>query len=167
MESEDFYKQYQTEEWRAISNRIKSRDHHTCQMCGRNDKPLHVHHFHYGKRGSIFGVDDSEMITLCEDCHKKQHDFKYCIDGLINEMRNTLTDLEIVEILCKDLRDYCGIKYKGDGYPSPINKSNIDEFSSINKDALLRLSKWREPIYRKILVEKKEAYYLSLTNNNQ
>ena len=55
MNKQDFLKQYQTKEWYEISRRIKARDHNTCQMCGRNDVPLSVHHMYYGIGGDIFG----------------------------------------------------------------------------------------------------------------
>lgn len=63
-------------EWKAKRERILIRDGHKCQICGAcgNDVVLHVHHKHY-----IYGLDpweykDSELVTLCEDCHAATHE---------------------------------------------------------------------------------------------
>lgn len=50
---------------------ILHRDNYTCQCCGKKNCRLEVHHI---KFKSNDGTDDEEnLITLCEDCHKKVH----------------------------------------------------------------------------------------------
>lgn len=71
MKKEEFLNQYKTKEWYETSKRIKARDHNTCQMCGRNDRPLSVHHRYYGKNGSL-KVPDDALITLCDSCHEQE-----------------------------------------------------------------------------------------------
>ena len=47
------------------------RDKYTCQCCGAKHTRLEVHHIIYRSKG---GKDDLDnLITLCEDCHKKVH----------------------------------------------------------------------------------------------
>lgn len=47
------------------------RDNYTCQCCGAKKVRLEVHHIHFRRHG---GSNDLEnLITLCEDCHKKIH----------------------------------------------------------------------------------------------
>ena len=63
-------------EWKAKRDRILTRDRYRCQRCGKGDSidaSLQVHHKHY-----ILGLDpweykDSELITLCEECHHQIH----------------------------------------------------------------------------------------------
>ena len=63
-------------EWRAKRLRILARDSYTCQQCGKRESlgvRLQVHHKHY-----IYGLDpweykDTELITLCEQCHGDLH----------------------------------------------------------------------------------------------
>lgn len=63
-------------EWKAKRDRIITRDGHACTHCGKKESKevsLHVHHLHY-----IFGMDpweykDSELITLCPECHASLH----------------------------------------------------------------------------------------------
>ena len=51
---------------------ILHRDGYTCQCCGKKNCRLEVHHIIFRSNG---GTDDEEnLITLCEDCHKKVHD---------------------------------------------------------------------------------------------
>ena len=50
---------------------ILHRDNYTCQCCGKKNCRLEVHHIKFRSNG---GTDDEEnLITLCEDCHKKVH----------------------------------------------------------------------------------------------
>ena len=62
--------------WKAKREIILARDNHRCTRCGKKESEevsLHVHHKHY-----IIGLDpweykDSELVTLCEECHKIVH----------------------------------------------------------------------------------------------
>ena len=46
------------------------RDGHKCFHCGKTDVPLNVHHLESRKTG---GNSPANLITLCEECHKKYH----------------------------------------------------------------------------------------------
>ena len=94
MTRKEFLAQYQTKEWYELSRQIKARDHNTCQMCGRNDVPLSVHHLKYGENGSLF-IDDDCLITLCDSCHKINHEYRNKIPEMIEDLREYLTDYEI------------------------------------------------------------------------
>lgn len=50
--------------WQKKRLYILDRDNFSCQYCGETEKTIHVHHM---------GVDDSALISLCEDCHKVEH----------------------------------------------------------------------------------------------
>jgi 5-methylcytosine-specific restriction endonuclease McrA len=53
-----------------IRPKVLERDNYTCKMCG-NKEELHVHHIIPIKEG---GSDDlTNLITLCVNCHSKQH----------------------------------------------------------------------------------------------
>ncbi len=51
---------------------VLKRDDYTCQCCGKHKEgtKLHVHHIESRKTG---GNAPGNLITLCEDCHKKLH----------------------------------------------------------------------------------------------
>lgn len=130
MTRKEFLAQYKTKEWYELSKRIKARDHNTCQMCGRNDVPLSVHHLHYGENGSIF-VNDDCLITLCDRCHKINHEYKNKIPEMIEYLREFLTDYEIGTLLHSL---YLKMEYNYDGITVINNKMDIMEIDPPESD---------------------------------
>ena len=56
--------------WEDIKNRILIRDNNQCGNCGSNYN-LHVHHIVPLSKGGT--NKESNLRTLCENCHKKLH----------------------------------------------------------------------------------------------
>lgn len=68
LEGQDFFKSFW---WDAVRQAVLYRDNYTCQKCGSTNKPLNVHHICPRHAG---GSDNPlNLITLCEECHKKVH----------------------------------------------------------------------------------------------
>jgi hypothetical protein len=63
----DFYK---TDEWRKLKEQRKTMDGGKCAHCG-SKVDLHVHHIRSRSKGQKESL--SNLITLCEDCHTKEH----------------------------------------------------------------------------------------------
>lgn len=61
---------YQSYEWKMLSRRIRERDK-VCLLCGATHH-LSVHHIQPPKGNQDLFFDDSNLITLCIDCHNKQ-----------------------------------------------------------------------------------------------
>lgn len=63
--------------WKAIANVKKHQVGYKCQMCGSNHK-LVVHHRNYDNHGKehTFDVMKSDLIVLCNKCHKKFHNIE-------------------------------------------------------------------------------------------
>ena len=60
--------------WSSHREAILNRDNYTCQICGKKNTRLEVHHVIFRSQG---GTDDeNNLITLCEDCHSAIHDGK-------------------------------------------------------------------------------------------
>jgi endogenous inhibitor of DNA gyrase (YacG/DUF329 family) len=65
--------------WRRIASRIRQRDEHTCQLCGKYQaKPAHpVHHIHPLSAFTLEDIftanRDENLITLCKVCHRRVH----------------------------------------------------------------------------------------------
>lgn len=53
--------------WQRKRLEILNRDNFSCQLCGSDKYTLHVHHKSYN--GDPWETANSELITLCEDCH--------------------------------------------------------------------------------------------------
>ncbi len=58
--------------WQKKRLKILERDNWTCVLCEAKDKTLVVHHTFY--RGEPWEVDNKCLHTLCEDCHKLEHE---------------------------------------------------------------------------------------------
>lgn len=57
--------------WKLVRNIILKRDEKTCQKCGSKEK-LQVHHKTY-KNHLREHENLQDLVTLCENCHKKEH----------------------------------------------------------------------------------------------
>lgn len=64
------------EDWDRRRRKRLWRDGHECQSCGASDRTLHVHH----KTPVSEGGDHSQsnLITLCAECHADAHDADRC-----------------------------------------------------------------------------------------
>ena len=89
--------------WQKRRLEIMQRDNFTCMVCNRslNDGiPLNVHHRQYIPGRKPWEYESHELVTLCENCHKKIH------DGLITLPSPKIKNKEYVTIFYKDLFNY-------------------------------------------------------------
>lgn len=68
---ESYYAYIQSHAWKRRKAEIIKRDKCACAICGAKYVPLHIHHLTYQH---FEHERDSELITLCADCHKRIHD---------------------------------------------------------------------------------------------
>jgi len=73
--------------WQRTRRRILKRDRRTCVRCG--EKAKEVHHLAY-TNAVMKGEDDSQLVSLCADCHDKVE---------FDENRNCRTDVEKARVL--------------------------------------------------------------------
>lgn len=66
---------YLSNEWISLRNDILERDKHKCTECGATQE-LHVHHLAYEHGKPVWDVPMWYLVTLCKDCHKKEHSKK-------------------------------------------------------------------------------------------
>lgn len=64
-------------EWASRREAVLHRDNYTCQICGKKHTRLEVHHIIYRSNGGT--NDETNLITLCEDCHSDVHNGKIVI----------------------------------------------------------------------------------------
>ena len=81
------------------------RDNYKCQCCGahgsaKKEIKLHVHHLESRKTG---GNAPDNLITLCEDCHKKLHKGLITIKSLKRRKRHSTRDAAFMGIMRKTL----------------------------------------------------------------
>ena len=120
---------------------VLARDNHTCQHCkGKSkDNILNVHHIESRKTG---GNSPSNLITLCDTCHKKYHEGK--IKLKVNR-RASLRDVAVMNIFKDRLYEELKLLYqnrvtKTYGYITKYNrikynigKSHVDDARVISK----------------------------------
>lgn len=81
--------------WQKKRLEIFNRDSFTCTLCGDKESTLAVHHKEYAKSGNPWDVDNSKLITVCEQCHQEiETALQYKIDiikvGKIMGINNNL-----------------------------------------------------------------------------
>lgn len=59
---------------------VKLRDKR-CQCCGEEDKPLEVHHILPISKFPSLAAEESNLITLCQSCHRLYHDKYEGLEG--------------------------------------------------------------------------------------
>lgn len=69
-----------------------------CLHCGDTDTTLHVHHKRYVKGRMAWEYDASELVVLCDPCHKDEH-------HMLDELREFLAHVDTVDSLAL-LRGY-------------------------------------------------------------
>ena len=57
--------------WQKKRLEILQRDNFTCRNCDSDEKTLQIHHLVYNNCDP-WEYDNRYLITLCEDCHKKE-----------------------------------------------------------------------------------------------
>jgi 5-methylcytosine-specific restriction endonuclease McrA len=60
--------------WQKKRLEVMARDKFTCLGCGATTTTLHVHHTSYTKGLNPWEYPLDVLKTLCEVCHKKEHD---------------------------------------------------------------------------------------------
>ena len=69
---------YRDSRWQKKRLEVMERDGFTCCSCGKGEADgtfLNVHHAYYEKGNAPWEYDDKMLKTLCEQCHKRIHDF--------------------------------------------------------------------------------------------
>jgi len=69
-----YQEQLKNPKWQKLRLKILERDNWTCQGCGEKEKTLHVHHKLYIQGLNPWDYKTTVLITLCDSCHKLEHD---------------------------------------------------------------------------------------------
>ena len=99
----NYKEELKSPEWQRKSCNHKYLDNYICQICGQKDKVVHVHHHFYIEGRHIWEYPDETLVTLCEDCHAKEHSFdnKMIIEAIDNARKVGVMGLEIVKAINK------------------------------------------------------------------
>ena len=67
---------YKSKRWKKKRQTILKRDGYVCQACkryGRRKEATTVHHIKHADEYPDLAYTDSNLISLCEACHNKEH----------------------------------------------------------------------------------------------
>lgn len=73
MTKEQYSSQLKTPMWQELRKKILKRDNYSCKKCNKSDCVLHVHHKYYVNNHKAWEYPMSALVTLCEECHTKEH----------------------------------------------------------------------------------------------
>lgn len=109
---------------------VLNRDNYTCQHCKTKKGTMQVHHIIYRSNGGSDKMNN--LITLCEDCHKRLHDdeLKDFESKLVGKRKGTLKyATQMNSIRCQLLKMYSEA-IETFGYITKANR----EFSTLTKE---------------------------------
>jgi len=75
MTKEEYLEWLSHPRWIEKRTIVLERDSYSCQKC-RSKKNLHVHHQYYITDSKPWEVPDDCLVTLCEVCHRREHNIK-------------------------------------------------------------------------------------------
>lgn len=113
----------QSDTWKEVRQRRLELDNYQCVCCCGTEN-LRVHHMTYARVGG--NEYDYDLITLCDDCHRKLHEMqdaeKPVFDSIMKSFKSECTDAikpivvkyyHLIQLsYAKILYDLCG-KHKG------------------------------------------------------
>lgn len=75
-----------SQQWKNKRAEILLRDNNCCKICGNNTK-LQVHHIYSLDSYPELKLENSNLITLCTNCHHDVHNQVYSSIYLINKIK--------------------------------------------------------------------------------
>ena len=98
---------------------VLNRDGYQCQKCKTKKGKLHIHHIVFRSKG---GTDTpSNLVTLCEGCHKKLHNGEFEIEGVRSKTKHA-TEIGVVK---SQLKKQFGEFEETFGYETKFKREQI------------------------------------------
>jgi len=73
MDKMSYSEQLKDPRWQKKRLQIMERDGFQCALCMDDKSTLHVHHKKYIYGRKPWEYKNEALVTLCENCHKKEH----------------------------------------------------------------------------------------------
>lgn len=111
--------------WQQKRLRILERDGFKCRHCNSADRPLHAHHIQYEHGREPWEYPDTMLVTYCEDCHSKWHQFKKSYPCPIEFTFSLFGFNESHAFSIADLAIQAAEPYGADGPPALVNDTTF------------------------------------------
>lgn len=92
--------------WQKMRLKIMERDNWTCQQCGDDNSTLHVHHKSYAYGCDPWDYPETNLVTLCEDCHEREQDRKTWESDLIQCLRRIGLHADGIAVLADEIERF-------------------------------------------------------------
>lgn len=90
--------------WQRKRLEIMQRDDFACSICYTDSETLNVHHQWYERGLDPWEYDDCALVTLCAECHKREHDSEIAFKQM---MATTFEgSMHLVYLIFKRLYDH-------------------------------------------------------------
>src|SRR5262245_15459330 len=86
--------------WQRKRLEIMQRDNFACGYCSNGNVTLNVHHRWYVRGADPWDYPGEALVTLCEDCHKFEHDGRhYCEDDIAELLKEKFLAGQLFELV--------------------------------------------------------------------
>ena len=134
-----------------------NRDNYTCKCCKTKKSTLHVHHIIYRSNGGADTLDN--LITLCEECHKKLHngELKAFESKLIGKKKGSLKHATQMNIIRSRLLKHYPDAIETFGYITKENRKFIGlEKTHYNDAVVIAMGSLDKPKFKTGVLYKKK-----------
>jgi len=131
------------------------RDNYTCQCCKTKKGCLHIHHIIYRSNG---GSDEEDnLITLCENCHKKLHNGKLRTfeDKLVGKKKTNLRYASQMSVVRSQLLKHYPEAIETFGYVTKANRQQLGLLKDHYIDACVIASEGKPYVNNNLVYYKK------------
>ncbi len=100
-QSNDYAEQYKNPKWQKLRLKILERDNWACQKCGDDKSQLQVHHRRYVYGNKVWEYHETDLITLCNECHETEKELmKEVMNQFLETLKISFFASEINELHC-------------------------------------------------------------------
>lgn len=103
MDKTSYKELLKTKEWKECREKILARDNYTCKNCG-STKYLNVHHKFYRSGCMPWEYEDDCLITLCKDCHLKEHMKQHYLNKNSVFWKFDNVFIKIIKTICNEFK---------------------------------------------------------------
>lgn len=101
-----YKEQFKDPRWQKKRLEILQRDDFACRFCYDSEKTLNVHHLYYVSHREPWCYPNGALVTLCDECHKLEHEAEKRIDSTIDnasEMFDRIGHFESIDSVIDSL----------------------------------------------------------------
>lgn len=133
--------------WQRKRLEILNRDNFTCLDCEASDKTLHVHHCLYQKGNEPWDAPDSELRTLCEDCHEERQAVEHDVKLEFQRLMAMMTTEQLSQVMRQIL--------EAQAFEGPVNGLAVmcNDAYEWHADARWFRVAWNNPEFRSVYTE--------------